>query len=275
MQAIPAFCVLALLACGPPGFAQSPPAPQVTAEKGPEPDPATLRVMKSKVFVIQHRDPFRLQSSLELLGSGITGSRMNWAKQDGVNTITVRDLPENLAVIEEALKRLDVPVVIKSTSDVELHLHVLFASRTPTPDSALPEELREVLKSLKGAVVYRGHVLAASFVQRTQTPSERGLQSRGLIEQKTSGEDSWKDLPQLVIDWSVRGVETDEKSAPFPAVRLRGFLLNILEQTPTGSSTLASMSTDLTVKDGEPVVVGTSIIKDRGLIVVLAAKRVN
>ena len=30
--------------------------------------------------------------------------------------------------------------------------------------------------------------------------------------------------------------------------------------------------TDLTLKDGEKVVVGTSVLKDRGLIVVLTAK---
>jgi hypothetical protein len=254
---------------------QATPLPQAVPAKDSEPDLATLRAMKSKVFVIQHRDPSQLQMSLELLGSAIKGSKMNWTKQDGTSTITVRDLPENLGAIEEALKRLDVPVAVIHTTDVELHLHVLFASKSAAPDGGMPEELRNVLKSLKGTLSYRNYTLAASFVQRTQTPSERGLQSRGLIEQKTVGPDAWRGLPQLVIDWSARGLEMEGLDTGLPVIRFKGFLLNILEQTPSGPTLLANMSTDLTIKEGDMAVVGTSIIKDSGLIVVLMARRVN
>ena len=70
----------------------------------PAPQPQRLAV---KLFEIKHRSRNSLANSVKPLGSG-AGNATIYANED-LKTVTVRDFPENIAAIEEALKRLDVP----------------------------------------------------------------------------------------------------------------------------------------------------------------------
>jgi hypothetical protein len=98
-------------------------------------------------------------------------------------TLTVRDFPENIAVVEEALKRLD--VLAAPRLNIELHMHVLVASNTGGPATDMPAELKDVLTELRGTLNYRNYELAASIVQRlTETP--RRLQGSGVAELPSS-----------------------------------------------------------------------------------------
>jgi hypothetical protein len=56
---------------------------------------------------------------------------------------------------------------------------------------------------------------------------------------------------------------------------LKDFQIRVQENKNNSSTGVARFDTDLSFKEGEKVVVGTSVIKDRGLIVVLTARRVN
>jgi len=257
--------------------AQTPsPAPAPQAKEA-EPDLATLRAMKSKVFVVQHRDSYHLMMSLDGLGSGAKGAQMRWAKQDdGPSTITVRDFPENLASIEEAIKRLDVPSASRKAADVELIVHVLFASKAPVAEADLPGDLREVVKQLKGTLAYRGYTLAASFVQRVSVNGDRIIQGHGQLEGNALAAGSAKEPTLLNMDWeSNRGVSLESTDGGTARYFLRKFQFKLWERRGTGSENLAQLETDITLKDGEKVVVGTSVVKDRGLIVVLSARRVD
>jgi hypothetical protein len=275
MKALSTIVFAALLAIGLPALAQSTPSPQVASAREPEPDAASLRAMKSKLFMIQYRDPLRLQRSLGPLGSGTKGATINFQNEGGLNTITVRDFPENIAVIEDALKRLDVPSATNQTPDLELHLHVLFASKTMVPGTDIPEELQEVLKTLKATLTYRGYTMAASFVQRVHTPNERRIEGKGLVDMKPSDSDPEKVQPYLAFDWAASGVGLEIPKDGAPIIRLRDFQFSVQENKNNSSTRVASFQTDLSFKEGEKVVVGTSVIKDRGLIVVLTARRVN
>src|SRR5205814_6837507 len=94
-------------------------------------------------------------------------------------TITVRDFPENLATIEEAIKRLDTPATPRP--NIELHMYALIASNTGGAGSAPPAELKDVLEQLRGTLNYKNYELAATVVQRlTETP--RGLNGNGTAE---------------------------------------------------------------------------------------------
>jgi hypothetical protein len=256
-------------------MAQTPPASPAPQVPSTEPDPAILRAMKSKVFVIQHRDPFRLEMSLGPLGSGTKGARMNSSRDEGFNTISVRDFPENLAAIEEAIKRLDVPSATQSAPDVELTLHVLFATKAAVAEAGLPPDLQEVVKQLKSTLAYRGYTLAASFVQRAQIQSDRRIEGSGLIDPKAYGSEEVKEVPRMIVNWSGIGVGIDAQKGRPALIRLRDFGLSLQERRSGGDERLASFRTDLNFKEGEKVVVGTSTIKDRGLIVVLTAHCLN
>src|SRR5262249_45610705 len=76
------------------------------SEQKKEPEPIPTKGMRGKVFEIKHHYPKELVSIVSTLGSGAPGSAVTYSSNP--NTITVRDFPENIAVIEEAIKRLDV-----------------------------------------------------------------------------------------------------------------------------------------------------------------------
>ena len=265
-------------------MAQTPPATPAPQAPSTEPDPATLRAMKSKVFVIQHRDPYRLEMSLGPLGSGTKGARINWSKDEGFNTITVRDFPENLAAIEEAIKRLDVPSAAHQAQDVELHVQVLFASKQPVTEGSVPEELQGVIKSLKSSLAYRSYTLAASFIQRWDPSSGRQIEGKGRIDGSALTLGTAKEPSQLRLEWSASpntGIEQRMKAET--TLQIPRFQFAATEEydfttdkgSRSGTRSVAQMETSVSLKEGEYAVVGTSMVKDRGLIVVLSVRRLN
>lgn len=277
MNALHNLAIAALLACPFPAFAQpSAPAPKVAPAKDPEPDTAILRAMKSKLFVIHHLDPAQLAQGLMPLRSGTTGSAISWTNRDGFNTLSARDFPENLAVIEEAIKRLDVPAAAQKASDVELTIHVLFATKGPVSETGLPADLQEVVKQLKSTLAYRGYTLAASFTQRVGVNGDRTIQGRGQLESDALLPGEHKEPSLLFVNWESGGGVSLEAGEVGPTrYSLRKFQFWLNERRGTANETLARMETSITLKEGEKVVVGTSVVKNRGLIVVLTTRRTN
>src|SRR5258706_14182626 len=70
----------------------------------PRAEEAVVKGLKSRVFEVKNRSPRDLRGTVALLGSGAFGARMEC--NDELQTITVRDYPENLATIADALTRL-------------------------------------------------------------------------------------------------------------------------------------------------------------------------
>ena len=273
MNLIPALLLSTLLAAPFPALAQQP-APTPKAAPEPDPDPAVLKAMKSKVFEIKHGIAYQLANSLRALGSGVRGCRMDYSSPaDQIKTISVRDFPENIAVIEEAIKRLDVPSAVSKTPDVELHVQVLFASKQAAPAGNVPEELQPVIKSLKGSLAYRGYTLAASFVQRWDISSGKMIQGRGLVEGADLGFGHAKDPSQLRFEWEASpAYDTEQQLKTSASLKIPKFQLLLEERNSRGSNALAKIETSVSLKEGEHVVVGTSVIRDQGLVVVLTAK---
>ncbi|WP_243295962.1 secretin N-terminal domain-containing protein [Geothrix mesophila] len=263
-----------------PALAQTTAPPAAAQPKAPEPDPdpAMLRAMKSKVFEVKHRSPLWLANSLRALGSGVRGSRLDWTNDDGLRLLTVRDFPENLAAIEEAIKRLDAPTAIKKTPNVELTLQILFASKAQAQGSGLPSNLDGVVKQLKDTLDYRSYTLGATVVQRVH-PREQlmeGIRMQSAVDPSGMGASAGKDTPELSIDCSLpRGIVLENTGSETFVFRIESFRLNLMENRSDGRPAVAGMSTELSLKEGETVVVGTSVVKGRGLIVVLSARRVN
>lgn len=245
-------------------FAQTPAAqPQAAPPKDPE--YVSTHDFRTKLFIVKHRSPMWLRNILRPLTSGFKGVAFDATDQDGLKTLSVRDFPENLAAIEEALVRLDVPAPARK--EVELHIHVLYASKQDAPGEPLPAELQEVIQTLKGTLNYRSYQQAITFVQRTADGTDN-LRGRGQGEGEKPARNAAPG-PEIRFDWQIKalGVETSEAG---PAVlSLRGFSLEAQE---SGGRSLAYVVTDLSLKDGEKVVVGTSAFKDKALIVVVTAK---
>lgn len=244
-----------------PAQAQPAPAPK-------EPEFVMSRDFKSKLFVVQHRSPATLRDVLRPLSSGFKGTAFDATNQDGLKTLSVRDFPENLAAIEEALKRLDVPSL--GRKDVELHIHVLFASRQEGPSGGFPEELKHVLATLKSTLNYKSYTLATAFVQRVADGSgfARG---EGQVEMAMKGPRGEDRAATVTFDWRIRNLNVEAVGAP-ATINFGAFELSALERRDGNRADLATVQSALSLKDGEKVVVGTSSVKDRGLIVVLTAR---
>ncbi len=237
-------------------------APAPAAPK--ESEYVTTRDFKSKVFAVKHRSPHRIAQILRPLGSGFKGATLSSTEEEGLAAITVRDFPENIASIEEALKRLDVPSA--AAKEVEFHIHVLFASKTQGPSEEFPEELRDVLVTLKSTLQYKSYTLATSFVQRAAVSSNN---FGGMGEIAAAGASGANPSNPLKLKWGIYQCQIETPAEGPSSLKLSKFLLQASDQS---AGILASVLTDLSLKDGEKVVVGTSVLKDRGLIVVLTAK---
>lgn len=241
-------------------FAQT---PSPAAQTKPEDNYVTEKGFKSKVFTITNRDVNQLGAVLRPLLSGFKGAML--VPNGEFKTLTVRDFPENIATIEEAIKRLDTPNA--SRPNIELHMFLLVASNTSGATEQLPAELKDVITQLAGTLTYKNYELAASVVQRlTETP--RGLHGSGTAEISTPA--SPPTMNAVPYDYSINSVSIVQNPAGGSTIQIGEFSFGTRSNTVN-----ASVQTALNLRDGEKVVVGTATIRDRALIVVLTAKVLN
>jgi hypothetical protein len=222
-------------------------------------EPAPEKGLRNLVFEAKHRDVGDLSAAVRVFGSGVRGAALSFSRE--FRTITVRDLPENVAAIEGALKRLD--VAEPPRADVELHLYVLVATNAPAAAGRVPEELARAIDALKATLHYKGYALAASFTERVRDGS-RGILGEGIAQiDDDSGPKPGKRTMQAEYHIFQVSIET---SGTATRVKLDGFSLALV------GGGRAQLKTDVTLVDGEKVVVGTSTVQDKGLVVLLSAR---
>ena len=231
-----------------------------------EPDFVTEKGFKSRVFEVKYRDAYSLSTVLKQLGSGFKGASISANSE--FKTITVRDFPENLATMEEALKRLD--TLAAPRPNIELHMYALIASDTSNPGRTtlqVPAELKDVLTQLRETLSYRNYELAVTVVQRL-TETSRGLQGAGTAEVSSVNAPS----PSMLMpyEYFINSVSLTQNATGTPTVQISEFSFVALTEKDR-----ARVQTALNLRDGEKVVVGTATIRNRALIVVLTAKLVN
>lgn len=237
---------------------------QTSGNTQPAPDNyVTEKNFKSKVFEVKYRDPFSLAGVLSKLGSGFKGATISASTE--FKTLTVRDFPENLVTIEEALKRLDTPSAPRP--NIDLHMYVLIASNNGGGGTEPPAELKDVLAELRGTLNYKNYDLAASVVQRL-TETSNILQGTGTAE--VPALNSSAPSTPMPYDYYLRTVSLVQNSVGSPSMQINEFSF-----MSNGERERASIKTALNLRDGEKVVVGTAAIRNRALVVVLTAKLVK
>jgi hypothetical protein len=249
--------------------AQSPQAAPVAAPK--EPDYVQEKGFKTKIIEVKYRDPLNLYRVVATLGSGIRGSVIT--PNSDFKTLTVRDYPENIATIEEAVRRLDTPM--PSQPDIEFHVHVLIASNTALAGEEVPAELSEVIKQLQGTLKYKSYGLMTSAIHRTN-PQGRPTHNKGVAESKLFNITTTNGNP-IFYEYSFDGLSVKE-SAGKPVVEVMRVAFNMripLYISNTTQYDNVGFESPVTMRDGEKVVVGTTTMGDKGLIVVLSARVLN
>jgi hypothetical protein len=253
------FIAIALLLLAAPSFAQN--------EKPKEPQYNINREYRSKVFEVHNRDPHDIANAVHLLGSGFQGAAIDVNSQ--LRTITVRDFPENIASIEEAIKRLDVPAA--ATTEASLRTWIVIASKTPIPNGQpLPEDLDPVVKELRTTLQYSHYALMAANVSRVS----RGIQAEnsGIAEATALGMTPKEQQP-IVYSYRMREpmIVTNGDRA---AVSSAGFRFTMRFPIDTGKGIQyqdVGFETPVTVRDKEKVVIGTTTMGDKAVIVVVTA----
>ncbi len=201
-----------------------------------------------KVIRVEHADVEQLQSVL-----GVFGVPMSYDVELGV--IAVRGRADMVALLEEAIRRLDVPP--PPQKNVELTAYLLLARKTPNGDDLL-EELAGVRREVEKLLGYRSFELWDAVVLRTREGGE------GVVRAVSD-----------LYDLQVREIRVS-KGDGGPVIRLDGLAVHVTNQLDSEKPG-ASFRTDVEVPEGKKVVVGKANMggSDAALIVVITARLVS
>ena len=247
--------LLAIISTAAIGQGQSQPAP---TDKY-----VTNSGFKNRVFEVHNRMPDDLISVIRLLTSGFKGAEL--AASNEFRTITVRDFPENIAAIEEAIKRLDTPEVTRP--DIELRMHVLLASNKEGASNQYPADLKDVIGELQKTLNFKEYTLLTSIVQRTR--ESRGPRG-SYLDGRGSAEVSWPNTAEKRIsNYQFSATSVALTSSPTGAAEIQ---LGDFYFTLSVPGTDARIHSDVRMRDGEKVVVGTAGFSDKALILVMTAR---
>lgn len=257
------------LTLAPASFGQDSQAPtaapsQPAVAKGPE--YVEEKGFKGRVFEIKYRDPIGLLGVIRPLGSGFKGANFSVDRQ--FKTLTVRDFPENIAAIEEALKRLDTPEA--PHPGIEFSVHVLIATGTPGEAEDYPAELSDVVKQLKAALKYKSYNMMTSAIHHTKEGA--GVENSGVAESKLFAAVPTAPTP-IFYDYQLNSISIETGSGA-PVVQT-DFRFNMRVPLNVGSSVQyqnIGFRSPVSLRQGERVVVGSTTMGDKGLVVVVSTK---
>ena len=244
-------------------------------ERKPEDSSAISREFKGRIFELKHRIPRTLVGVLQTLGSGVKGSVIT--ANDEMGIISVRDFPENIAVIEEAIKRLDKPQTAQPRADMEVQLSLVAASRVGGTDSAdIPAGVAKVLEQLRNTLKFKSYRYITTFINRTREGGR--VNASGAAD--AFFQPSEMKGSKTFYEYSFTGVNIVNAEGGGQAIQVPEFHFSAKVPINVGNNQIQyqnmGIHTGLTLKDGEQIVVGTSNIgsSDEALIIVVSVKRV-
>ena len=254
--------LLAILSTAAVGQTPSQPTP------APTDNYVTNSGFKNRVFEVHSRMPEDLIPVVSLLTSGFKGAQL--AASNEFRTITVRDFPENIAAIDEAIKRLDTPEIARP--NIELRMHVLLASNKEGTSNLYPADLKDVITELQKTLNFKDYSLLTSIVQRTR--ESRGTRTN-YLEGRGSAEIAWPSsstagaTERRISNYQFYASSIALTSSPSGAVEIQ---LGEFTFSLSAPGTEARIRSDVKMRDGEKVVVGTAGFSDKALILVMTAR---
>ncbi len=220
-----------------------------TAAVVPPPASAPEAPHLRRVFELKYADARHVADVLRVFGYSINADR-------DMHVIAVTAPADGMTSVEEAIKRLDVPAA--APKDIELIVYLVVASEQASGGGELPAELQPVAGELKKIFSYKSFRLLDSVLLRTQPGNMAN--DRGTIA-------SGGDTRTMSYTFQVQpSAVTDDPNGRL--IRLDNLNLSV-----EGGDHNAGIHTEITVREGQRVVVGKSNIGSGGsLILVVSAK---
>ena len=249
---------LALLALAAPAALAQTEAPKQ------EDNYVTQKMFQNRVFDVKNRDPLSLARVLAPLTSGFRGAVV--VPNPEFRTISVRDFPENIAVIEEAIRRLDTPEVTRPA--VEFRVHMLVASNDEAVPNRYPAELSDVVKQLQATLGYKNFSLMGSQIVRGKEGRGDNY-NKGVADLRLANDTPASKNP-VYFSYNISGVTLDG-----PRVQVEQFSMSMKVPLWLGGDKIAyeevGFRNPVTGREGERVVAGTTSVADKNVVVILTA----
>jgi hypothetical protein len=226
------------------------------------------------IIEVKYADVNRLMNVLNPLFGGPGGGPVNIRGDSSLHVITVSGSPDTIAVIEKAIKRLDVPL---DQPNVDLTVYLISGLAQGQAGDQIPTELDSTVRQLHTLFAYKSYRLADTVVLRGRAIS----QGDRISEQRAEGV-----LPGTSLRYSLayQSINVSAETPRMVHLNNMSFALRGAQTVPSPnkgeppvtsySDTPARISTDLDLREGQKTVVGKSSINTAGdaLILVIVPK---
>ena len=171
-------------------------------------------------------------------------------------------------------------------TNLETQLYLILGTNEEVGDSKLPSALDQVVKQLRSTLPFKNYRLTATLVNRVKNEGRLDLNWIGAPLASKMGS-----LPQATRSaFKLRQIKLTRNAEGQSMVQVTGFAFSATIPVITSVAVAAnnpappsfsfegtSLSTDISMREAEPVVVGTLNVGPSGdaIILVLAAKRTN
>ena len=171
-------------------------------------------------------------------------------------------------------------------TNLETQLYLIVGSNQDVPDAKMPAALDTVVKQLHATLPFKNYRLAATMVNRVK--NEGRLELRWIGGPMTLAAGTTPALNPSFSNFSIRQVKLVQANDGQPRVQMQGFNFGARVPiqvsgaiaangavAPTINYEPTGVSTDVSMREGEPVIVGTLNIGPSGdaIILVVSAKR--
>ena len=176
------------------------------------------------------------------------------------------------------------PEVKEDETNLDTQLYLIVATNQSVADEKLPASLDSVVKQLRAALPFKNYRLAATLINRVKNEGRLDL---SWIGGPLAAGGSNSVITPSFSQFKVRQVRLSRNPAGEQLVQMTGFNFGARIPIQTGGPVAAAggvpatnyentgLSTDISIREGEPVIVGTLNIGPSGdaIILVVSAKR--
>ena len=218
--------------------------------------PATVQ----KLFVLKYADPQAVENLLRVFNASIAPNR-------DMRVLAVSAIPETMAAIEDAIKRLDVPSAAPANVDLTIYLLVGHEGESPAGGAAMPKDLDSVVTQLKNAFAFKSYSLLDVLALRTRTGEQASTTSSGGAVPNGNAS------APVITTFRISNAAVGGDGTSIHISRLNAGIKMPVVSGMQVSYTDLGLNTDVDIKEGQKVVIGRlGISKDQALFLVMTVK---